>query len=155
WRAEQSGMAEHVCATDWLVAVCLLPHDRQDEELQRRIAARPSMRVGCWSRLPAVNGYGAAGRRATAASCQDGPNRERSRMRNSGLIHTLALTACAGSDDQGATAGAQLIAPQSLATVTQQRPTLRWISTGDAASVVELCADRSCAKPLGIATEIA
>jgi hypothetical protein len=41
WRAEQAGAADHVCATDWLVAVCLLPHDRQDEELQRRIAARP------------------------------------------------------------------------------------------------------------------
>jgi hypothetical protein len=41
WRAEQAGAAEHVCATDWLVAMCLLPHDRQDEELQRRIAGRP------------------------------------------------------------------------------------------------------------------
>jgi hypothetical protein len=45
WRAEQSGLVDHVCATDWLVAVCLLPHDRQDEELQRRIAARPAYRV--------------------------------------------------------------------------------------------------------------
>ena len=45
WRAEQSGLIDHVCATDWLVAVCLLPHDRQDEELQRRIAARPAYRV--------------------------------------------------------------------------------------------------------------
>ena len=45
WRAEQSGQLDHVCATDWLVAVCLLPHDRQDEELQRRIATRPGMRV--------------------------------------------------------------------------------------------------------------
>jgi hypothetical protein len=44
WRVEQSGTVEHVCATDWLVAVCLLPHDRQDEELQRRIAARPTLR---------------------------------------------------------------------------------------------------------------
>jgi hypothetical protein len=44
WRAEQSGLADHVCATDWLVAVCLLPHERQDEELQRRIAARPGYR---------------------------------------------------------------------------------------------------------------
>lgn len=41
WRAEQSGRLEHVCATDWLVSVCLLPHDKQDEELQRRISARP------------------------------------------------------------------------------------------------------------------
>ena len=45
WRAEQNGLVDHVCATDWLVAVCLLPHDRQDEELQRRIAARPAYRV--------------------------------------------------------------------------------------------------------------
>jgi hypothetical protein len=41
WRAEQSGMLDHVCATDWLVAVCLLAHPAQDEELQRRIATRP------------------------------------------------------------------------------------------------------------------
>jgi hypothetical protein len=45
WRAEQSGLADHVCATDWLVAVCLLPHDRQDEELLLRVAARPGLRV--------------------------------------------------------------------------------------------------------------
>jgi len=44
WRAEQSGQLDHVCATDWLVAVCMLPHERQDEELQRRIAARPTLR---------------------------------------------------------------------------------------------------------------
>ena len=43
WRAEQGGMLDHVCATDWLVAVCLLPHPGQDEELQRRIATRPSL----------------------------------------------------------------------------------------------------------------
>lgn len=41
WRAEQSGMLDHACATDWLVAVCMQPHDRQDEELARRIATRP------------------------------------------------------------------------------------------------------------------
>ena len=45
WRAEQNGLADHVCATDWLVSVCLLPHDRQDEDLQRRIEARPNLRV--------------------------------------------------------------------------------------------------------------
>ena len=45
WRAEQSGQLDHVCATDWLVAVCLLPHERQDEELQRRISTRPGLRV--------------------------------------------------------------------------------------------------------------
>ena len=37
WRAEQTGMLEHVCATDWLVAVCLLPHPIQDRELDERI----------------------------------------------------------------------------------------------------------------------
>ncbi len=42
WRAEQSGMLDHACATDWLVAVCMMPHDRQDEELARRVAARPT-----------------------------------------------------------------------------------------------------------------
>jgi hypothetical protein len=42
WRAEQGGMLDHACATDWLVAVCMLPHDRQDEELRRRIASRPT-----------------------------------------------------------------------------------------------------------------
>lgn len=45
WRAEQSGQLDHVCATDWLVAVCLQPHERQEEELQRRIATRPGMRT--------------------------------------------------------------------------------------------------------------
>ncbi|HET9626012.1 MAG TPA: hypothetical protein VFP84_31845 [Kofleriaceae bacterium] len=44
WRAEQGDTLDHVCATDWLVSVCLLPHDRQDEELKQRIASRPSLR---------------------------------------------------------------------------------------------------------------
>ena len=39
WREEQGGMIAPVCATDWLVQICLLPHDRQDAELARRIAA--------------------------------------------------------------------------------------------------------------------
>jgi len=39
WREEQSGTLVPVCATDWLVQVCLLPHDRQDVELERRIQA--------------------------------------------------------------------------------------------------------------------
>lgn len=38
WREEQAGVVEAVCATDWLVQVCLLPHDLQDAELARRIA---------------------------------------------------------------------------------------------------------------------
>jgi len=39
WKEEQGGQLEHVCATDWLVQVCLLPHDVQDAELAHRIAA--------------------------------------------------------------------------------------------------------------------
>lgn len=37
WREEQNGELTHVCATDWLVQVCLLPHDLQDAELAQRI----------------------------------------------------------------------------------------------------------------------
>ncbi len=39
WREEQSGQLAPVCATDWLVQICLLPHDKQNEELSRRVAA--------------------------------------------------------------------------------------------------------------------
>lgn len=39
WKEEQCGGVEHVCATDWLVQVVLLPHDQQDAELARRIGA--------------------------------------------------------------------------------------------------------------------
>ena len=39
WREEQLGVTAAVCATDWLVSICLLPHDRQDLELTNRIAA--------------------------------------------------------------------------------------------------------------------
>ena len=39
WREEQAGLVTPVCATDWLVQVCLLPHEQQREELTRRIAA--------------------------------------------------------------------------------------------------------------------
>ena len=38
WKEEQAGQVEHVCATDWLVQICLLPHDVQDAELAHRIA---------------------------------------------------------------------------------------------------------------------
>ncbi len=39
WKQEQEpGSAlPHVCATDWLASVCVLPHDQQDAELERRI----------------------------------------------------------------------------------------------------------------------
>lgn len=39
WREEQSGQLTPICATDWLVQICLLPHDKQNEELSRRVAA--------------------------------------------------------------------------------------------------------------------
>jgi hypothetical protein len=38
WREEQGGQLAPVCATDWLVHVCLLPHELQDAELQQRIS---------------------------------------------------------------------------------------------------------------------
>lgn len=40
WKREQASGSTlvHVCSTDWLVQVCLLPHERQDDELVRRIA---------------------------------------------------------------------------------------------------------------------
>ncbi len=46
WKAEQrpaSGL-EPVCATDWLMQVCLLPHDSQDMALAERVAAIRSAR---------------------------------------------------------------------------------------------------------------
>ena len=41
WRAEyaDTGLV-HVCATDWLVHICLLPHEQQEAELQVRLARR-------------------------------------------------------------------------------------------------------------------
>ncbi|MEO8701686.1 MAG: hypothetical protein ABI867_16690 [Kofleriaceae bacterium] len=39
WREEQNGVTHAVCATDWLVQICLLPHDEQNVELARRIAS--------------------------------------------------------------------------------------------------------------------
>ncbi|MBS1117902.1 MAG: hypothetical protein H6Q90_130 [Deltaproteobacteria bacterium] len=39
WREEQRGGPHPVCATDWLVQICLLPHDLQDVELGNRIAS--------------------------------------------------------------------------------------------------------------------
>jgi hypothetical protein len=41
WREEQSDPANAICATDWLVQLCLLPHDQQDLELERRLAETP------------------------------------------------------------------------------------------------------------------
>lgn len=38
WREEQTNVLPPVCATDWLVQICLLPHDQQNRELAHRIA---------------------------------------------------------------------------------------------------------------------
>ena len=42
WRAEQQRASPlaPVCATDWLMQVCLLPHELQDDALAQRIALR-------------------------------------------------------------------------------------------------------------------
>ena len=42
WRDEQQpgSVLVQVCATDWLMQICVLPHGVQDAELDRRIAAR-------------------------------------------------------------------------------------------------------------------
>jgi hypothetical protein len=42
WRAEQQPGATlpHVCATDWMMQVCVLTHALQDEELERRVARK-------------------------------------------------------------------------------------------------------------------
>lgn len=39
WREEQGGGCAAVCATDWLVQICVRPHDEQDAALAARIAA--------------------------------------------------------------------------------------------------------------------
>jgi hypothetical protein len=39
WREEQAGTITAACATDWLVQICLLPHERQNEELDRRVSS--------------------------------------------------------------------------------------------------------------------
>ena len=40
WCAEQRATngSPHVCATDWLMQVCVLPHAVQDEQLAERVA---------------------------------------------------------------------------------------------------------------------
>ena len=39
WRMEQRHPSDYVpiCATDWLMQVCVLPHDEQNAELSKRI----------------------------------------------------------------------------------------------------------------------
>ena len=46
WKAEQapaSGLVP-ICATDWLMQVCVQPHDTQNEELARRVERAERMR---------------------------------------------------------------------------------------------------------------
>jgi hypothetical protein len=50
----------------------------------------------------------------------------------------------------------RLIAPLSMAAVTQQRPTLRWVlGEGAGAPVVDLCRDRACTQPIAASVQIA
>ena len=87
-------------------------------------------------------------------------------MRNRGLIIGIgiAVAACGGQPPDAAEdfggggdggGGPRLIAPQSLSTVTQQRPTLRWIGPAGAAPEVDLCEDRACTTPLPIGVQLA
>jgi hypothetical protein len=46
WREEQAGAPHPVCATDWLVQICMLPHALQEAELARRRAMRTPGTVG-------------------------------------------------------------------------------------------------------------
>lgn len=46
WRMEQDPTITHVCATDWLVQICLLPHDVQDAELAHRISVHTPRATG-------------------------------------------------------------------------------------------------------------
>jgi FG-GAP repeat protein len=77
------------------------------------------------------------------------------------LIAVVLLAACRTftdhvvPDEVVAAGTPRLIAPASMSTVTQQRPTLRWVGTPDASPLVELCADRACSKPLPVATLLA
>src|SRR5579872_6181453 len=78
-------------------------------------------------------------------------------------LGTLFLVAACGSqpppEDFGGGGdgggGPRLIAPQSLSRVTQQRPTLRWISPPGASPEVDLCQDRACRMPLPIGVVLA
>ncbi|MBC7973445.1 MAG: FG-GAP repeat protein [Myxococcales bacterium] len=71
-------------------------------------------------------------------------------------IDSTTVDARVSAPDAAIPATLRLIAPLSMAIVTQQRPTLRWTFPGaDGASVVELCKDRACTVPLPITTQIA
>src|SRR6185312_5145744 len=60
-----------------------------------------------------------------------------------------------GGSDLGPPAVARLIAPLSTATVSSQRPTLRWsLAAGGGTPEVELCKDRGCTMPLGITSTV-
>jgi hypothetical protein len=90
-------------------------------------------------------------------------------LRRIALLSTLlaASTSCSHNsgtpvdggvtiDDAPSIGAPRLIAPLSMATVTQQKPTFRWtLSAGSGTPVVELCKDRSCTMPLPITTQLA
>lgn len=56
WRMEQSPAVHHVCATDWLVQICMLPHDVQDAELAHRISTHEPRPAPSTSTSTATNG---------------------------------------------------------------------------------------------------
>jgi len=47
WRAEQMPASDlpHVCATDWLMQICVLTHELQDEMLEQRVSTKGRQRV--------------------------------------------------------------------------------------------------------------
>lgn len=61
WRLEQSPAVHHVCATDWLVQICLLPHDVQDAELAHRISTHEPKPVVAPPMVPSTNGSNGVG----------------------------------------------------------------------------------------------
>jgi hypothetical protein len=73
WRLEQSPAVHHVCATDWLVQICLLPHDVQDAELAHRISTHEPKPSGSGS-IPVapLNGTPANGTPANGSNGQHG-----------------------------------------------------------------------------------
>ncbi|MEO7734987.1 MAG: FG-GAP-like repeat-containing protein [Kofleriaceae bacterium] len=72
----------------------------------------------------------------------------------SGAVDTPASVDAPG--DAATEPTPRLIAPLSMASVTQQRPTLRWVlDAGGGTPVVDLCLDRACTRPIAVATELA
>jgi hypothetical protein len=92
--------------------------------------------AGCGNVPMTLDGNGGAGDLAGDLASDDGPSD-------------------LGGVDLGPIATARLLAPLSTATVTSQRPTLRWALVGGGGTpVVDLCKDRGCTQPLTIATTV-